>query len=72
MTAVVISHFCGCRTGYSRCGTVVEDIAMVGMVDRVRVAVMVTMLRFIEDKSSAILTYFSQLYFQGARTIFIV
>lgn len=45
---------------------------MVGMVDRVIVAVMVTMLRFIGDKSSAILTYFLQLYFQGALAIFIV
>lgn len=56
--AVVISHFCGCRTGYSRCGTEVEDIAMVVMVDRVVVAVMVTMFQFIGDKSSAILSYF--------------
>lgn len=70
--AVVISHFRGCCSGYSRCGTDVEDVAIVGMVDRVIMAVMVTMLRFIGDKSSAILTYFSQLYFQGALAIFIV
>lgn len=56
--AVVISHFRCCHTGYSRCGTEVEDIAMVVMVDRVIVAVMVTMLHFIGDKSSAILSYF--------------
>lgn len=40
------------------CRTEVEDIAMVGIVDRVIVAVMVTMLQFVGDKSSAILTYF--------------
>lgn len=54
--AVVISHFRGCRTGYNRCGTEVEDTEV--MVDRVVVAVMVTMFQFIGDKSSAILSYF--------------
>lgn len=53
--AVVNSHIPGCCTGYSRCGTEVEDIAMV---DSVIVVVMVTMLQFIGDKSSATLTYF--------------
>lgn len=56
--AVVNSHIPGCCAGYSRCGTEVEDIAMVAMVDSVIVAVMVTMLQFIGDKSSATLTYF--------------
>lgn len=57
--AVLISHFRCCRTGTAGvCRTEVEDIAMVSVVDRVIVVVMVTMLQFIGDKSSAILTYF--------------